>query len=66
LIWSTTGDPTVPTTMSYAFYHALRENPHHPPVRFVQFVAPSHGPDNPVTAEDILRFWLGWFDRYLK
>ncbi len=64
LIWSTTGDPVVPTTMSYSMYHALRDN--NVPVKFVQFVAPTHGPSNPRNTEELTAIWLEWLDRYLK
>jgi dipeptidyl aminopeptidase/acylaminoacyl peptidase len=63
-IWSTTGDAVVPTTMSYSMYHALKEN--HVPVKFVEFVAPSHGPDTPVMVEELSRMWIDWFDHYLR
>ena len=64
LIWSTTGDAVVPTTMSYALYHALRVN--HVPVKFIEFVAPTHGPSNPVNTEQLTAFWLDWLDRYMQ
>lgn len=63
LIWSTTGDPVVPTTMSYSMYHAMRDNDH--TVKFVEFVAPTHGPSNPRNMEEITKEWLDWLDRYL-
>jgi dipeptidyl aminopeptidase/acylaminoacyl peptidase len=64
LIWGTTRDPVVPVTMSYAFYHALRDN--HRPVKFVVFEAPTHGPDAPRNTEELTGIWLDWLDRYLR
>lgn len=64
LIWSTTGDPVVPTTMSYSFYHVLHED--HVPARFIEFVAPTHGPDTPVMTEELTNMWIAWLDRYLR
>jgi dipeptidyl aminopeptidase/acylaminoacyl peptidase len=63
LIWGTTGDPVVPVTMSYAFYHALRDN--HVPVKFVVFDAPTHGPNTPRNTEELTDLWLGWLESYL-
>lgn len=62
-IWSTTRDPVVPVTMSYALFHALRDN--HRPVKFVVFDAPTHGPDTPRNTEELTAMWLDWLDRYL-
>jgi dipeptidyl aminopeptidase/acylaminoacyl peptidase len=45
-------------------YHALRDN--NVPVKFVQFVAPTHGPSNPRNTEELTAIWLEWLDRYLK
>ncbi len=64
LIWGTNGDPVVPVTQAYEFYHALHE--HHVPVRFVVFPANTHGPDNEQQTETLTRLWLDWLDRYLK
>jgi dipeptidyl aminopeptidase/acylaminoacyl peptidase len=64
LIWSTTGDPVVPTTMSYSLYHALLDNQR--TVKFVEFVAPTHGPSNPKNTEEITTEWLNWLDKYLR
>ncbi|MBV8244452.1 MAG: S9 family peptidase [Candidatus Eremiobacteraeota bacterium] len=64
LIWGTTRDPVVPVTMSYALYHALKDN--HRTVRFVVFDAPTHGPNTPRNTEELTDLWIGWFDRYLK
>ncbi len=64
LIWSTTGDPVVPTTMSYSMYHAMLDNGR--PVKFLEFVAPTHGPSNPRNTEEITRAWLGWLDTYMQ
>ncbi|HEY1975653.1 MAG TPA: S9 family peptidase [Candidatus Baltobacteraceae bacterium] len=63
LIWGTTGDPVVPVTQSYAFYHALHDN--RVPVKFVVFDAPTHGPNAPRTTEELTNLWLDWLDRYL-
>lgn len=63
LIWGTTGDPVVPVPMSYAFYHALRDN--HVPVKFVVFDAPTHGPNAPRNTEELTDLWLGWLDSHL-
>lgn len=63
LIWGTTGDPVVPVTQSYAFYHALHDN--HVPVKFVVFDAPTHGPNAPRNTEELTDLWLDWLDRYL-
>ena len=62
LIWSTTLDPVVPITQSYALYHALRDN--HVPVRLLVFPAGVHGPSNPVQTADLTRFWLDWLDQH--
>lgn len=64
LIWSTTGDPVVPTSMSYGMYRALRDRG--VPVRFVQFVASTHGPSNPRNTEELTHIWLDWLDAHLK
>ena len=64
LIWGTTRDPVVPITMSYAFYHALKDN--HAPVKFVVFDAPTHGPNAPRNTQELTDLWLGWLDGYLK
>lgn len=63
LIWGTTGDPVVPVTMSYAFYHALRDN--RVPVKFVVFDAPTHGPNAPRNTEELTDLWLSWLDSHL-
>jgi dipeptidyl aminopeptidase/acylaminoacyl peptidase len=64
LIWSTTQDPVVPITQSYALYHALHEN--HVPVRFAVFTATTHGPDGPRQAAELTRLWLDWLARYMS
>jgi dipeptidyl aminopeptidase/acylaminoacyl peptidase len=64
LIWSTTGDAVVPTTMSYSMFHALKEAK--TPVKFGEFDAPSHGPDTPVMTEELTTMWLAWLDRYMR
>ncbi len=63
LIWGTTGDPVVPVTMSYAFYHALHDN--HVRVKFVVFDAPTHGPNAPRNTEELTDLWTGWLDSHL-
>lgn len=62
-IWSTTQDPVVPITQSYALFHALTEN--HVPVRFAVFPASTHGPADPRQTAELTRLWLAWLDRYL-
>jgi dipeptidyl aminopeptidase/acylaminoacyl peptidase len=64
LIWGTTRDPVVPITMSYAFYHALKDN--HRRVKFVVFDAATHGPDAPRNTEELTDMWLDWLDRYVR
>lgn len=64
LIWGTTGDPVVPITQSYEFYHALHERG--VPVRFAVFTAPTHGPSNERQTEDLMRLWIDWLDRWMK
>lgn len=64
LIWSTTQDPVVPITQSYALFHALTEN--HVPVRFAVFPASTHGPADPQQTAELTRLWLAWLDRYLR
>lgn len=64
LIWSTTGDTVVPTTMSYSMYRALLDN--HRTVKFVQFNASSHGPSTPVNTEELTGLWLDWLEKYLR
>lgn len=64
LIWSTTLDPVVPITQSYALYHALTEN--HVPVRFAVFPATTHGPDGPRQTAELTRLWLDWLDRHMR
>jgi dipeptidyl aminopeptidase/acylaminoacyl peptidase len=63
-IWSTTQDPVVPITQSYALFHALTEN--HVPVRFAVFPASTHGPADPRQTAELTRLWLAWLDRYLR
>jgi dipeptidyl aminopeptidase/acylaminoacyl peptidase len=64
LIWGTTGDPVVPISMSYAFYHALKDNG--VPVKFVVFNAPTHGPNTPRNTEELTGMWLDWLDSHLR
>ncbi|MGZ6105567.1 MAG: prolyl oligopeptidase family serine peptidase [Vulcanimicrobiaceae bacterium] len=63
LIWGTTGDAIVPIPLSYAFFHALRDN--HVPVKFVVFNAPTHGPSTPVNQEELTLLWLQWLAQHL-
>lgn len=63
-IWSATGDPVVPVTMSYALFHALKDN--HVPVKFVVFPTKTHGPADAAATEELTRLWLAWLDRYLR
>jgi dipeptidyl aminopeptidase/acylaminoacyl peptidase len=62
LIWSTTGDPVVPISQSYALYHALTDN--HVETKFLVFPNDTHGPDNPVQRADLTRFWIDWIDTH--
>jgi dipeptidyl aminopeptidase/acylaminoacyl peptidase len=64
LFWGDTGDPIVPVSQQYAFFHAVRE--HYPHVRFAVFPANSHIPDSPQQLAALSRIWLDWLDRYLK
>jgi dipeptidyl aminopeptidase/acylaminoacyl peptidase len=64
LIWGTTRDPVVPVTMSYALFHAMRDNGK--TVKFVVFDASTHGPDTPLKTAELTDLWLGWLDRYVK
>ncbi|MEO7201620.1 MAG: S9 family peptidase [Candidatus Tumulicola sp.] len=62
LIWSTTQDPVVPISQSYALYHALTDN--HIETKFLVFPASTHGPSNPVQRADLTRFWIDWIERH--
>ncbi|HEY3675767.1 MAG TPA: S9 family peptidase [Candidatus Tumulicola sp.] len=62
LIWSTTQDPVVPISQSYALYHALTDN--HIETKFLVFPADTHGPSNPVQRADLTRFWIDWIDKH--
>jgi dipeptidyl aminopeptidase/acylaminoacyl peptidase len=62
LIWSTTQDPVVPISQSYALYHALTDN--HIETKFLVFPADTHGPSNPVQRADLTRFWIDWIDSH--
>jgi dipeptidyl aminopeptidase/acylaminoacyl peptidase len=64
LILSNTGDVRVPITMSYAMYHALKDN--RVPVKFIAWPESGHEISGPVRLEDRYRLWLDWLDRYLK
>ena len=63
LILSNTGDVRVPITMSYAMYHALKDN--HVPVKFIAWPESGHEVSGPVRLEDRYRLWLEWLDHYL-
>lgn len=62
LIWSTTQDPVVPISQSYALYHALTDK--HVETKFLVFPASTHGPSNPVQRADLTRFWIDWIERH--
>jgi dipeptidyl aminopeptidase/acylaminoacyl peptidase len=62
LIWSTTQDPVVPISQSYALYHALTDN--HVETKFLVFPATTHGPSNPVQRADLTRFWIDWIEKH--
>ncbi len=62
LIWSTTQDPVVPISQSYALYHALTDN--HIETKFLVFPASTHGPSNPVQRADLTRFWIDWIEKH--
>ena len=65
LILHDTGDPRVPITNAYALYHALKDNG--VTVKFIANPVGQHDPSgDPVRFSDILRYWLDWFDQYLK
>lgn len=64
LIWSTTGDTTVPVTMSYSLFHALRDR--HVPVQFAVFPGKTHGPSNPVQTADLTDLWIAFLDAHCK
>lgn len=65
LILHDTGDPRVPITNAYALYHALKDNG--VPVKFIANPVAGHDPSgDPVRFSDLLRYWLDWFDQYLK
>ncbi len=62
LIWSTTGDTTVPITMSYSLFHALHEQG--VPVEFAVFPGKTHGPSNPVQTADLTGLWGDFLDAH--
>jgi len=64
LIWSTTLDPVVPITQSYALFHALTDN--HVPVRFAVFPASTHGPADPRQTAVLTGLWLDWLDGHMR
>ncbi len=64
LILHDTGDPRVPITNAYALYHALKDNG--VTVKFIAIPVAAHFPHDPVRTSDVFRYWLDWFDQYLK
>lgn len=64
LILSDTRDQRVPVPQAYEFYHALRARG--VPVQFIAFPRYGHFPTDPVGREQVLRAWVGWFDRWMK
>ena len=64
LILHDTGDPRVPITSSYAYYHALKDNDI--TVKFIAIPTAGHYPGDPVHDSDTQRVWVEWFDKYLK
>ena len=63
LILQNMGDPEVPYTGSYSFYHALRDNG--VPVKFVVYPLQGHGYNgDPIHQRDTLRRWMGWIDEH--
>lgn len=57
-------DEVVPFTVSWAFYHALRDN--HVPVTLVGIPTAPHTPHDPVRLESYMRTILSWFDDHLR
>jgi dipeptidyl aminopeptidase/acylaminoacyl peptidase len=65
LILQNMGDPEVPYTGSYHFYHALRDNG--APVKFVMYPIRGHGYNgDPVHQRDTLRRWIDWIDQHFR
>lgn len=65
LILQNTGDPEVPYTGTYSFYHALRDNG--VPVQFVIYPIDGHGSNgDPIHQRDVLRRWIGWIDEHFR
>jgi dipeptidyl aminopeptidase/acylaminoacyl peptidase len=65
LILQNMGDPEVPYTGSYHFYHALRDNG--APVKFVIYPIRGHGYNgDPVHQRDTLRRWIGWIEEHFR
>lgn len=64
LILSNAGDVRVPITMSYAMYHALKDN--HVPVKFIAWPDSGHEPAGPVSWEDRYQLWLDWLDEHFR
>jgi dipeptidyl aminopeptidase/acylaminoacyl peptidase len=65
LILQNMGDPEVPYTGSYHFYHALRDNG--APVKFVIYPISGHGYNgDPVHQRDTLRRWIGWIEEHFR
>jgi dipeptidyl aminopeptidase/acylaminoacyl peptidase len=63
LILQNMGDPEVPYTGSYSFYHALRDNG--VPVKFVVYPVQGHSYNgDPIHQRDTLRRWIGWIDEH--
>lgn len=65
LILQNMGDPEVPYTGTYSFYHALRDNG--VPVKFVVYPVQGHGyGGDPIHQRDTLRRWMGWIDEHFR
>ncbi len=64
LILSDTRDQRVPVPQAYEFYHALRVR--NVPVEFIAFPRYGHFPTDPVGREQVLRAWVGWFEKWMK
>jgi dipeptidyl aminopeptidase/acylaminoacyl peptidase len=65
LILHDAGDPRAPIAASYALYHALKDDG--VPVKFIAVPVLGHEPDAfPVQLSDEYKYWVDWFDQYLK
>jgi dipeptidyl aminopeptidase/acylaminoacyl peptidase len=64
LILSDTRDQRVPVSQAYMFYQALHA--HGVPVKFTAFPRYGHFPSDPVGREQVLKAWVGWFERWMK